>query len=129
MLCRYSPRIRFTTNNASNVFAALGSWTPGSPATGQTRRSTAMVKTYSMRRRRRRLRWSQIISLLMILFAACYRKVAGIKGYGFGQSGPALMSGDVMESVENTPATAKFVDTSVIPADDDTNGCPRCGGK
>ena len=65
----------------------------------------------------------------MAVFAACYRKVAGIKGYGFGQSGPALMSGDVQESVESTPASARVVDTSLIPADDDTSGCPRCGGK
>ena len=37
--------------------------------------------------------------------AACYRKVLGIKGYGFGQAGPALLSGDVQESVESFPAT------------------------
>ena len=37
--------------------------------------------------------------------AACYRKVLGIKGYGFGQAGPALLSGDVQESVESVPAT------------------------
>ena len=42
---RYSPRIRFTTNNASNVFAALGFSIQESPAMVQTRRFTAMVKS------------------------------------------------------------------------------------
>ena len=42
---RYSPRIRFTTNNASNVFAALGSSIQESPAMVQTIRFTAMVKS------------------------------------------------------------------------------------
>lgn len=59
----------------------------------------------------------------------CYRKQFGIKGYGFGQGGPALLSGDALESVESVPATAKFVDTSIIQAEGDCPGCPRCGGK
>jgi len=59
----------------------------------------------------------------------CYRKSFAIKGYGFGQGGPALLSGDAAESVESTPATSKFVDTSIIMPDDDAPGCPRCGGK
>lgn len=44
---RYSPRIRFTTNNASNVFAALGFSIQESPVMVQTRRFTAMVKSTS----------------------------------------------------------------------------------
>jgi len=59
----------------------------------------------------------------------CYRKGFGLKGYGFGQGGPALLSGDAAESVESTPATSKFVDTALIQADDESPGCPRCGGK
>ena len=30
----------------------------------------------------------------------CYRKSFGLKGYGFGQGGPALMSGDLAERYE-----------------------------
>ena len=30
----------------------------------------------------------------------CYRKSFGLKGYGFGQGGPALMSGDLAERCE-----------------------------
>ena len=67
-------------------------------------------------------------SLYSCLSTVCYRKVHGIKGYGFGQGGPALLSGDALESVENVPADARFVDTTVIPGDDE-DGCPRCGGK
>ena len=82
--------------------------------------------------------------ILKYISLVCYRKVHGIKGYGFGQGGPALLSGDALESVENVPADARlmideitlifqiflrFVDTTVIPADDDEDGCPRCGGK
>ena len=32
-----------------------------------------------------------------IYCTGCYRKKYGIKGYGFGQGGPALMSGDLAE--------------------------------
>ena len=42
---RYSPRIRFTTNNASNVFAALGFSIQELPVMVQTRKFTAMVKS------------------------------------------------------------------------------------
>ena len=42
---RYSPRIRFTTNNALNVFAALGFSIQELPVMVQTRRFTAMVKS------------------------------------------------------------------------------------
>jgi len=59
----------------------------------------------------------------------CYRKEFGIKGYGFGQGGPALLSGDIGESVESVPATSKFIDTAIIPAEEGGPGCPRCGGK
>ena len=82
--------------------------------------------------------------ILKYVSLVCYRKVHGITGYGFGQGGPALLSGDALESVENVPADARlmidevilifqiflrFVDTTVIPADYDEDGCPRCGGK
>ena len=33
----------------------------------------------------------------MILHTGCYRKAFGLKGYGFGQGGPALISGDIGE--------------------------------
>lgn len=58
----------------------------------------------------------------------CYRKAFGLKGYGFGQGGPALISGDIGESQESVPATAKFVDTATILAAPG-KGCPRCGGE
>jgi len=58
----------------------------------------------------------------------CYRKQFGIKGYGFGQGGPALMSGDLAESTNTVPSTAKFIDTSAIQAPPG-KGCPRCGGQ
>ena len=35
--------------------------------------------------------------LLIHCVSVCYRKGFGIKGYGFGQGGPALLSGDVGE--------------------------------
>ena len=34
-------------------------------------------------------------------FAGCYRKRFGTKGYGYGQAGPALLSGDLEERLEN----------------------------
>lgn len=57
----------------------------------------------------------------------CYRKKFGIKGYGFGQGGPALISGDQAESVDSVPATSRFIDTTTIQAEGG-HGCPRCGG-
>lgn len=58
----------------------------------------------------------------------CYRKAFGLKGYGFGQGGPALLSGDVLESQSGTPMTAKYIDTTAILARPG-EGCPRCGGQ
>jgi len=61
---------------------------------------------------------------------ACYRKRFGLKGYGFGQaSGPALMSGDVEESQDSMPNSAKYIDTASIMAGPGEHGCPRCGGQ
>ena len=37
------------------------------------------------------------ILVTLLIFAVCYRKEFGIKGYGFGQGGPALLSGDIGE--------------------------------
>jgi hypothetical protein len=36
-------------------------------------------------------------NLFVSLLLGCYRKNFGLKGYGFGQGGPALMSGDIHE--------------------------------
>jgi len=58
----------------------------------------------------------------------CYRKSFGLKGYGFGQGGPALMSGDLAESTNSVPTTCKFIDTTAIMAVEG-QGCPRCGGQ
>ena len=50
--------------------------------------------------------------------------------YGFGQaSGPALMSGDVEESQDSMPNSAKYIDTASIMAGPGEHGCPRCGGQ
>jgi len=59
----------------------------------------------------------------------CYRKNFGLKGYGFGQGGPALISGDVHESQESMPSSAKYIDTTTIMARGNDKGCPRCGGE
>ena len=40
---------------------------------------------------------SLFVVILILIFAVCYRKEFGIKGYGFGQGGPALLSGDIGE--------------------------------
>ena len=37
------------------------------------------------------------IVICIVFFAVCYRKEFGIKGYGFGQGGAALLSGDIGE--------------------------------
>ena len=36
-------------------------------------------------------------SNIHISVLGCYRKNFGLKGYGFGQGGPALISGDIHE--------------------------------
>ena len=61
--------------------------------------------------------------------SACYKKVHGIKGYGFGQGSPALLSGSAVESVDVVPGPGRLVDTATILAEDEREGCPRCGGK
>ncbi|CAB4065063.1 Cysteine and glycine-rich protein 3,Cysteine and glycine-rich protein 2,Cysteine and glycine-rich protein 1,Muscle LIM protein Mlp84B [Lepeophtheirus salmonis] len=57
----------------------------------------------------------------------CYRKSYGIQGYGFGQGGPALLTGDMAEN-GNNPKKSQGVDTTSIPAKSG-EGCPRCEGK
>ena len=37
------------------------------------------------------------VQTALCTISACYRKNFGMKGYGFGQGGPALMSGDVSD--------------------------------
>jgi len=63
-----------------------------------------------------------------IYCTSCYRKDFGLKGYGFGQGGPALISGDLTESTQSVPTTAKFMDVSSIQAAPG-QGCPKCGGE
>jgi len=58
----------------------------------------------------------------------CYRKGFGLKGYGFGQGGPALLSGDITDGQDQQAAGIRFIDVSIIRAEGGP-GCPRCGGK
>jgi len=58
----------------------------------------------------------------------CYRKAFGLKGYGFGQGGPALLSGDTVNGNDHQSNSIRFIDTALIRAEGGP-GCPRCGGK
>lgn len=64
------------------------------------------------------------------LNSGCYRKNYGMKGYGFGQGGPALLCADANggDAPDHVPATAKAIDTTTIPAAPG-EGCPRCQGQ
>ena len=117
--CRSSLKGGSGIKNVSSVAGVPGSWTPGLPVMVLTTSFTATVV----------LPAPHTGDLQLHVVSACYRKVHGIKGYGFGQGGPALLSGDALESVESVPATTKVIDTTAILADDQASGCPRCGGK
>ena len=58
-----------------------------------------------------------------------HKNKAWLKGYGFGQGGPALISGDVQESQECMPNSVKYIDTTAIMARPGEHGCPRCSGQ